>query len=183
MAKITRCVVDVETGGLSATKHDLLAVSVLPVDEKLEPICEPLVLRIKSTSPDRLQPKALEINGLDPNVGATPEVAKEVFIAWLKNNKIKKIKPIGQNYKFDKSFLLAWLKVDYYSYFSDDVIDTMVLAEVLNMKAAIAGREKVFQKANLKYLCEVCGIEQVDAHTAAGDCITTLAILRKMLTS
>ena len=183
MAKITRCVVDVETGGLKATEHDLLSVAVLPVDEKLEPMCEPLVLRIKSTDPSRLQAKALEINGLDPNVGMDIEEAKGELASWLKSKGISKIKPIGQNYKFDKSFLLAWLKTDYYKHFSDDVIDTMILAEVLNMKAAIAGREKVFQKANLKYLCEVCGIEQIDAHTAAGDCTITLAVLRKMLTS
>jgi DNA polymerase III epsilon subunit-like protein len=118
-------------------------------------------------------------NGLDYFTSA------DLFEAWFLKLGLpfrKKIIPLGQNYVFDRDFIIDWLGYETYSqFFAYDYRDTLVTAHYLNDKADAYNEMCPFPKANLKYLASQLKVSYEGAHDALHDCLITAKIYKAML--
>jgi DNA polymerase-3 subunit alpha (Gram-positive type) len=156
--------VDLETSGLDPKQHEILEIGILGYEpETLKPNGVEFSLRIKATKP--CDPQALSINGLDPSVGVSIDVARAKLLAFSANGKME---ATFHNARFDLSFLdetfghpLVNKMFDYH------YGDTMPIA-----RALIAGR------CSLQVLKKTLSLTKTEGHTALGDCLTTLELLK-----
>lgn len=189
------CVIDTETTGLIAGFHDIIQVAVVPLGPDLRPLKEingvtlvPFYMDLKPKRPENAVPEALRKNGrnladLLAN-GMEPFKAADLFEEWVLRLNLpfrKKIVPLGQNYGFDKNFLIDWLGHETYSQFFDyHCRDTSTIANFLNDRAAFQMEAAPFPKINLAYLASQLGIAHDRAHDALGDCLVTAEVYRRM---
>ena len=175
------CVIDCETTGMDHRLYDLIQVCLLPLDESLSPLKdEAFYYQIKSAIPERFDPEALKINKLDPKEGIPRQEALELMKKWLfiqlRKREVEKITPVGQNYDFDKEFLIDFMGFEeYYNIFHYNLRDTKkngcFLADTIvpGLKSGLDDQAKYF------------GIQNTNHHDALNDCIVTSEIWRKQL--
>lgn len=189
------CAVDTETGGLLAGFHEVIAVAIVPLTETFEPApVEPFVTKVRPEHPDRLSPGALKVNGESWESlqnAPTRKESIELFFQWFKNtvlnNGFKKISPLAQNWAFDKGFLQFWLDPSNTSPEAFDALfdyrsrDTMHTGMFLIDRSKVKRGELLMKYPSLKSLSAKFGVEQVDAHTALGDALTTAACYKAMV--
>ena len=185
------CAIDVETTGFNAGYHDLVQVCVLPLDSKMQPLKSviPFYLLLQPKRPENAEPEALRVNGLDLATlqvdGIEAYKACELFEEWFEKLELapfKKIAPLGQNYMFDRSFLIEWLGPKSYSdFFSYHVRDTIAAAYYINDRADFHNEPIPFPKVNLGYLASSLKVEHDRAHDAMSDCVVTAEVYRRMM--
>jgi len=181
---LTKCVIDCETTGLNKFEHDLIQLAILPVNEKLEPIKEPLNIRVKAVTPETATEVALQINGLNPLEGLSITESRSTFISWLASNGIERIVPIGFNYLFDIGFLEKWLVLcglNYKDFFHYTIRDVFILANCANDARRFQGLRPIFTSTSLGSVCKVLKIDHSSAHDALSDCHLTLEAYKKLL--
>lgn len=191
------CAIDTETTGLVAGYHDIIQVAIVPLDSNLnvlkmigDKLIMPFVYDIKPKRPENADPKALGVNNRTladiMQHGVEPYKLADMFDEWCDSLQLahnKKITPLGQNYQFDKNFLVDWLGEESYSHRIDyHYRDTMCAALYLNDRASFLEVAPPFPKVNLKYLASQLSIDNPKSHDALGDCLTTIAVYKKMLT-
>jgi len=182
------CAVDVETTGLDARKYDVYEVAVVPLDSQLKPRSDILPFHVVM-KPGRcwigeggsltgeFQSDAVQLNKetftMALRSGADPEESCEGFERWFENLHLaegKRIVPLGQNYAFDKAFMIEWLGALHYEHFFHyHYRDTMHVALFLNDLAWFNGNEIPFPKVSLGYLCSQLKIKNEKAHSALAD--------------
>jgi DNA polymerase III epsilon subunit-like protein len=188
------CVVDVETTGDKVGFNDVIEVCVLPLDNHYKPnlkLVVPFHCLIKPRRPENCTAEVIDkihfrekichatIHGLDADHAAV------LFDEWylklgLRDN--KRICPLGQNYAFDRSFMIDWLGHESYSrYFDGRYRDTMVASLFLNDRADVHNEAIPFAKNNLAWLAVKTDVEQDRAHDALADCMTTAEVYRQMI--
>jgi DNA polymerase III epsilon subunit-like protein len=190
------CAIDTETSGLDPFFHEILQICVLPLDANIEPIRDvlPFYLNMIPEDPQRADPQALKKNKLKLTelalTGYDKIKAIDLFEEWVVKLKLpttkwgtpKKLMPLGQNYSFDKPFIMKWLGTDVYNqYFNYHHHDTMVTAHYLNDRAAYHAEKVPFNKTNLQWLCTTLNIQSERAHDALSDCLSVAAVYKKML--
>jgi DNA polymerase III epsilon subunit-like protein len=190
------CVIDCETTGLEAGWHDLIQICILPLDSNILPRKDvmPFYIEIIPEHPHRADPEAMKINRLDFAIigqrGHDSEKAKDLLEEWIeklglpytKYGNRKKIIPLGQNYAFDRSFIMEWLGPERYNeYFHIWCRDTMIAANYLNDRAAMHGEKTPYPKVNLSYLASTLKVPMERAHDALSDCVATAEIYRRLL--
>lgn len=190
------CVIDTETTGLMASFHEMIQIAILPLDADLMPRKDviPFYIEIRPDHPERASKKAMEINKLTfakiAQRGFDREKAKDMLREWIEKLGLpvttygtpKRIIPLGQNYGFDKGFLMHWLGIDMYDeFFHYHYRDTMIAAGYLNDRAAMHGNPVPFSKINLQYLCSTLKIPRERSHDALEDCVATAQVYRRML--
>ena len=172
--------IDVETTGKNHRIHEMIQICILPVDENLEGIIEDVFyVQIKAKNLEVMDPKALEINRLDPKEGVSREDALESFHFWFKEMTKKYqfsiITPIGQNYSFDKEFIINFVGFEFYEKnFSRTFRDTKVNAGLFQD----AGILKI-KKTGLSDQAKYFNIENSNHHDALNDCIVTTKTYKK----
>ena len=191
------CAIDCETGGLDSCFHEILQLCILPLDSNFEPRKDvlPFYIHFKPDYPNQVDPAALKINKLNLakliNEGLDKEQAKDLLEAWIKKLGLPmnrsgynrcKIVPLGQNYAFDKGFIIQWLGQDLYDeWFHYHFRDTMTTALFQNDRAAMHAESVPFPKVNLGYLCSQLKIKLDRGHDSLADCLATAAVYRKMI--
>ena len=174
---------DVESGGLDNAKT-LLTAYFITLDEDMNPIDE-LDLKIK---PDdgvyHLSAEALAVNGINivehDRVAITAGTAASLIFQFLANNnkdgKIKLI-PVGHNVVFDIEFVCAHTlsKKSWNKFCGYRVLDTGTVSQFLMEKGDLPK-----MSASLGVIAKHYGIE-FEAHTAKGDTLATVAVMKKML--
>ena len=187
--KNTIVAVDTETTGLIPGYHEIIEAAFVPLNEDLEydKDIPRLILLIKPEFPERIEPEALAINGLNLDmlneVGISKGDAVRAILNWI-NTELpgKQIAPLAQNWIFDRGFLAALLsethfkKAFHYSY-----RDTKPLMEALNDRAILKGQEIPFKSTSLVNVTKLLGIHFDNAHTALGDCEITIEVYKKLL--
>ena len=193
------CVIDTETTGLDANFHEIVQICIIALDSNFNPMkgITPFYMNIKPNFPERIDPKAIEINKMDMatiiNSGFDSDKAIDLLEIWIKKLNIKgnkygganKIMPLGQNYQFDKAFIQKWLGVDQYNtWFDYHYRDTMCAALYMNDRAGMRAEKIPFPKVNLQYLATTLNVtEQGRAHDALSDCLTTAEVYKRLLKS
>jgi DNA polymerase III epsilon subunit-like protein len=190
------CVMDTETTGLDPAYHEVIQFCCLPVDSNFVPMkgILPFYCNLKPEYPERVDPKALEINKLkltDIMVNGLERMqAAALFEKWFEKLNIRcnkfgnpnKITALGQNLAFDIPFVKAWLGVEEYErYFHYHYRDTMIAALACNDRAAMRTEKVPFSKVSLQYMATTLGVPTDRAHDALQDCLTTAEVYRRIL--
>lgn len=191
------CVIDTETTGLDPYWHEIIQICILPLDSNIKPRKDvlPFYIEIRPDFPERIDPEAMTVNKLDACKIATRgfdrEKAKDMLRDWIDKLDLpftksgsyrKRIIPLGQNYAFDRAFILRWLGVHEYNEFFDyHYKDTMIAAHYLNDRAAMHGEAVPFAKVNLSWLANKLNVQNERAHDALSDCVTTAEVYRRLL--
>jgi DNA polymerase III epsilon subunit-like protein len=168
-------VLDVETGGLDPTYHEIIQIAALIVDPITLEIQDRFESMMKPTSPERLDPQALAVNKKSPiDLEVAPEAwdVYNRFVKWA--TPYGRLLPVAHNSKFDLGFIDSWqkrvekreLNFDYHS------IDTVTLAYFYFRII-----KPTDTKVSLTALTKLLGIPH-RAHDAAGDTIACLEVLR-----
>lgn len=189
------CVIDTETTGLKAGFHDVIEVCIIPLDCNIQPLKElngkplmPFMVELQPKRPNNIDPEALSVNKKTlveiMGRGLDPWYAADLFEKWWEDLKLpfgKRITPLGQNYAFDRGFLVDWLGDENYNqFFHYHYRDTCVAAGFMNDRADFHAEVYPFQKINLQYLCSTLKVERQRAHTAVSDCLATAEVYRRM---
>lgn len=179
---------DIETTGLLDAYHDIVQVAVLPLDPDLNPLGNPFYMNIKPEHPERADPIAMQVNGLDlGQLALAPDQwqAADAFDEWWESldlGMFKKLVYLTQNAPFDISFMRHWLGIEgFEKYFTRRGRDTMFTALAYNDQAAWKNKPIPFNRVGLKDLCGHFGIPLDDHHDALADCIATAKVYRELL--
>ena len=186
------CAIDVETTGLLFTKHDIIQICVMPIKPDLRPDLDRGYFHtlIHPRRPENINYESNKINRGRVtealNMGMSPDTAEERLREWFQSLRLpvgKKIVPLGQNFAFDRDFIIDWLggPLSYDEFFRGDYRDTQSMALMINDWAGWHEERIPFPKTSLKYLCSVLGVENPNAHDAVGDCVTTIEVYRRLM--
>lgn len=190
------CVIDTETTGLDPTIHEMIQICILPLDSDCLPRQDviPFYIELKPDNPEAVSREALRVHGIDIRKicasGMDRLAAIDLFEDWFKKLGLpttrggypKRIMPLGQNYAFDKAFMLKWLGfATYEEYFFYHYRDTMIAALFLNDQAAVHGEDVPFKKVNLSWLAKETSVQIDRAHDALQDCLATAGVYRQLI--
>lgn len=189
-------VIDIETTGLDSAWHEMVQIAIVPLDSDIRVRNDVSIfyINLKPEFPERADPKAMQVNGLDVADlvlnGHDSERAKDMLVEWTdslglpytKYGNRKKLIPLGQNYSFDKGFIEQWLGYDLYStLFHYHYRDTQIAAAYVNDQAAMQAEKVPFNKINLAWLANKLNIANTNHHDALNDCRVTAEIYRQLL--
>jgi len=190
------CAIDTETTGLDPSYHEVIQICILALDSNIQPRKDvfPFYIEIIPDHPERADPEAMQVNRLNfakiGQRGHDREKAKDLLREWVtklglpstKYGNPKKILPLGQNYTFDKGFIVSWLGVELYNdFFHYSHRDTKVVADYLNDRAGMHAEKPPFSKTNLSWLAKKLNAPYERGHDALSDCVATAAVYRTML--
>lgn len=190
--------VDIETGGLDPSYHEILQIAILPLDSniRIRRDVMPFYIEMAPEHPQRVDPEALRMNGLDmiriSYRGHDPDKAKDMLEDWVgklglphtKYGNRKRLMPLAHNWQFDSAFIKSWLGIETFgNIFDSRGRDTQTAAAYLNDKAGMMGEKVPFSKVNLSWLCSKLNVENAKAHDALQDCMATAEVYRRLLMS
>lgn len=186
------CAIDTETSGLKAGFHDILQIAVIPLNPDLTPNTEiiPFHTKLVPKRPWNFDDASTKVSGQTledaKEYGMDPWTAVDLFEQWFKRLGLperKLIVPLGHNFQFDKGFILDWLggQEAYNAYFHGHVRDTMQAALLINDASDWQSEAIPFPKVSLKYLCNLLGVQLLNAHDALADAMASAECYRKLL--
>ena len=190
------CAIDTETTGLNSDWHEMIQICILPLDSNIQPRRDvlPFYIELIPDHPERADPQAMKINRLDFAIlgqrGHDRDKAVDLLETWVsrlglpstKYGKRKKIIPLGQNYGFDKSFILEWLGQETYNdIFYYDHRDLKRAVAYLNDRAGMHAEKPPFPQSSLSQICKRLNVRLDNAHDALADCQATAECYRQLL--
>lgn len=192
------CAVDIETTGLDPFYHEIVQICIFPLDSNIQPLKEysPFYIEMKPDYPERIDKAAMTTNRLEMAQialrGHDHDKAVDLLDSWIEKLDLpytkygtrKRLVPLGQNYTFDRAFIMKWLGVAHYdSIFDAHYRDPMIIASYLNDRASFAAETVPFSKTNLAWLASKLNVPHDHAHDALQDCLVTAEVYRKLLTA
>jgi DNA polymerase III epsilon subunit-like protein len=170
------CFIDVETTGLSWKKHEIVELAAIRVRLDTWETEGTLDLKVRPEHIHTAEPKALELNGYDPekwkgaySLGAVLEQLSPLLQGAI---------PAGHNVKFDLAFIeAAWERGVAFrpSDLNYHTLDTCSLA----MPLYINGKVNSVELGDV-YRC-LFGHEQPDQHRALSDCRASMEIAKALI--
>lgn len=204
---MSKVVIDTETGGLVPGFHEVIEITIMPLDEKYYPdtnIAEFHTL-VRPEYPERVTIDALiankRVDRHAPDKDAAFAEAMEkimqyperketikAFGEWYMSNYAgKKLSWLCHNGFFDMSMMEHWFLPTHANgnsfarFFNYQGRDTQRIAMFRMDYAKANGLPTPYPGVSLQKLCEAYGIDHSEAHTSRGDCLSTAAVYRKML--
>lgn len=189
------CAIDVETTGLDPDKHDIIQVAVVPVNNLLEPISDPLpfyhLMKPREDRLENIEKKAMKVCGInlsDLILNAQDQwTMADRFVEWFESLPLplgKKLVPLAHNWPFDRDFMINWLGRATYEYvFFGHYRDLMAAALYLNDWSDFHGEPYPYQKVDLAYVCSTLKVKNDKAHDALNDCLATIKAYKALLSS
>lgn len=178
--------IDLETTGVIPGVSEIIQIAVVPLDSHLEPVGTPFYRLIRPEFPERADPAAFAINGLNlESLMEEPDGTKvaDLFEEWVTGLNISgRIIPLAHNYLFEHGFLKAWLGTKRFEHlFHYLPRDGMLLALSLKDRCALLGQPDPFTSVSLTNLCKVYGIVNDKPHDALADAIAEAKLYKAML--
>ena len=175
--------IDIETTGLDPHYHDIIELAIQPLDEAFEPSADipPFVARIKARRPQNASARAMEVNGLDLNDGNEYHEFLARLLAWLEEYRIDKIRMLGQNADFDRSFIEANIPELGRMLGHRDIRDSQRLACAYNDLVRMKTGKPAFEKLGLSDLRKALGIEGSQEHRALDDALDAARVYKALL--
>jgi DNA polymerase III epsilon subunit-like protein len=183
----TIAAVDVETTGTRSDFHEVIQIGIVCLDSDLNPTGKQFYHNIWPDYPDRMEPGAIEINGLTMEAllgAATPMQVSDWLTEWfdsLKLGRDAKLIPLAHNWTFEYRFLTAWLG----DHQRDQIFhyhprDAMVYALGINDRYGLNGKAP-FEKVSLEYLCQYFGVVNEKPHDALADAVAEAKVYKALL--
>lgn len=181
--------VDVETTGDRPGYHEVIQVGIVLLDSDIKPMGKPFYKKIKPEYPERADPKAMSVHGLNMDdlllYARTQEDVAEELTAWVQGLELpqgRKLTPLAHNWVFEHGFLNAWLGPDLFaSIFHYHPRDSMLLALSLNDTACMSGEPAPFNSVSLPNLCKRFSIVNSCPHDALCDALAGAELYRHLL--
>ncbi len=172
-------IVDTETTGLNSEVHDIIQISVIRAEDKMQ-----LSRNLKAVNPHMASPQALAITNKtheDLLLGMDHTAAVELFDNFLKEDGLtpKHRVLIAHNAQFDRKFLQKlWANN------KKELPCNMWLCTMGMMKEYIKKNGIPNEKVNLKNSMQLLKVgTSTRAHTASGDTINTFLVWEKLMQS
>lgn len=164
---------DSETGGLDPLHNEAIEWAAILTEPDGTTEIDAYEAKVKPTFPERMEAKAVEVNGYKEAEWVDAPPAKDVASRLLAMS--SGVILVGQNVSFDENFLTAFFKkFDFKPAHHYHKIDTMVLAWPLIKSGKISG-------LSLTNLAEWAGVEQVKPHRAMADARTVQTVYNKLM--
>ena len=184
--------VDTETTGLDCNFHEMCSVALVVLTPDLTPFkgLLPFYFYFKPEHPERIEKKALEVNGLTltqlQRDGQNPIDLADLLDVWFEKVKKKtgceKLCPLGHNYQFDKGFIQPWIGQKHYDYmFHYHYRDSMNLALAINDIYAAHYQIPPFMSVSLTGMAKKLGVQLEHAHNAMYDAIAASQVYKALL--
>ena len=173
--------IDLETTGLEPGWHEVLEFAIVPLNADFTIANEipEFYCRIRAEHPERIDPKAIAVNHLDPAVGMTLKEAQTRLALWAGENGITYIVPLAHNLNFDMDFVKASFPM-FLKLFSHHGRDSMRLAISLNDALRMQDGEERFPSVSLQSLKLALDIDGDVQHNAVEDAQDTAHVYRKL---
>lgn len=191
------CAVDGETTGLRDGHHELIQLSICPLNAALEPskVFPVFDIFIRPDYPERIDAEARRKvgpviqNAID--TGIDRMAAAELLEHWFTELHLpekKRIIPMGFNYaSFDKPFIQAWIGWEHYNgMFDSRIRDLFIVACLLNDYADFNAMEIPFPRSmTLTTVCRRLGVDvdEMQTHDSLYDCDITRQGYKKVMTT
>lgn len=183
--------VDFETTGRRAGYHEPIQIAVVPLNSDIRPLPDirPFYWNIAPRYPERQEPQAGHVHGLDLSDlmlhAPSQEKVADMLLEWWERLDLpvgKTLVPLAHNWAFESSFFKAWLGVDMADQlFHPHARDAMILALAMNDKAAFAGEPAPFSRVGLKALCSKFAVHNSRPHDALCDALAEAEVYRALL--
>ena len=173
--------IDLETTGLAPGWHEVLEIAIVPLtlDFTIDRCIPEFSCRVRAEHPDRIDPKAVAVNNLNPAEGKPLQEVEADLISWAEENGISAITPIAHNLAFDMAFMKAAFPV-FSRIFSHHGRDSMRLALSLNDILRTQIGEEPFSSVSLQSLKLMFDIDGDVQHNALEDARDTAHVYRKL---
>jgi DNA polymerase III epsilon subunit-like protein len=187
------CAIDTETSGLKPYHHDIIQISVIPLNYEYSPNQRymPFMMDMAPSRPENVDMDALTINKKDYvkiiNDGIAPHVACDLFYDWFDKLLLpegKRIIPVASNWYFDSQFIIDWLGYETFNLIFDGrPRDLMVAAAFINDRAVDMACQIPFPQLTIKKICNSLNIPHSDGtlHDATTDALLTAECYKRLL--
>jgi DNA polymerase III epsilon subunit-like protein len=175
--------IDIETTGLTAGKHEIIEIGIVPYDENTFLPLPNITFStyVRPVHWENIDLAAIEVNKInlaELKNAPTPVQVRAMLLQWkseLFGDDL--FAPLGHNYaSFDKQFLQLFFKDQYESIFDYHIRDSAVIANFLKDKKTLP-----VTKCSLSSLATFFKVDQLPLHSALSDAFTALAVYRNLL--
>lgn len=174
---------DLEAGG-PELRYSLLSAYFIVLDEDLETVYGELDLKIKPNDGNYLvRGEALEVNGIDlvqhDKEAVTEGKGSTLLYEFLEEHAAKgtvKLMPVGHGIAHDIEFIKEHLTKNWNKFVSYRYLDTGCIVQFLKL----TGKVPRDLGGSLKELGEYFDVPMSGLHTAKGDTLATIEVLRKL---
>ena len=177
--------VDVETTGTLPGYHEIVQIAIVPYSNTFERVGTPFCSLVHPEFPDRADPTAQQIHGLDLTDAPEASVVRDRLCDWIVSLDMPigtKLIPLAHNWPFEFSFLRTFLGFDLFNeVWHYHPRDAMTFAIALNDVYTLKGQKKPFARVSLKDLCAQFGVVNEKPHDALADSIAEAELYKRML--
>lgn len=173
MRKHNFAFIDIETTGLSLTKHEIIEIGCVLTTPAFQ-VIEEFELKIKPERIKDADPVSLKISHYDPALWKSAYTLGKAMKIFSK--KVKDSIMVGQNVAFDSGFLE-------HAFFKTGIVNSMHYHKLDTISIAWAKlyKEPDLEHFSLRELCLRFGIKNEGSHTGLGDARATFELYKKLM--
>jgi len=174
---------DLETTGVNKSTHEICDLAFVGLTEKMD-IMPGIYFStlIKITRPECIDPKSMEINGLNRESlkdAPTPAQVRRALMEWKYDIfGDQKLMIVGWNPQFDCGFLELMLKDMYADLFMYRFVDIHSIIQYINLKGS-KGMNPA--EISMDAMCETLKITRASPHRALTCCYEEYKVLARIL--
>ncbi len=173
--------IDLETTGLEPGWHEVLEIAIVPLNPNFTISTEipEFSCRIRAEHPERVDPKAIAVNKLNPSEGEEIADVRAELVQWALENGITSITPLAHNLKFDLDFMNSAFP-EFSRIFTHHGRDSMRLALSMNDVFQMQEADLRFGSVSLRSLKLALGVDGEVQHHALEDAKDAAHVYRRL---